>query len=216
MGKFLIILIIAVVAVSFFIYKDRTADNLSIEQEELEDTNMQSNEKQWDFAPEMQIDQSKVYVATMKTNKGEIKFELFAPETPFTVNSFVFLAREGFYNDVIFHRVIKDFMIQGGDPTGTGTGGPGYTFNDEAITRDYTRGTLAMANAGPNTNGSQFFIMHQDLPLPKSYVIFGQVIEGMDTVDKIANTEVQESLMGEMSSPVEEIKIESIKIEEKD
>ena len=213
MGKFLIILIIAVVAVSIFIYKDRTSDDLVIDNKE-DETNMESDTNQWGFAPEMQIDQSKTYIATMKTNKGDIKFRLFAPETPFTVNNFIFLSREGFYDDVIFHRVIKDFMIQGGDPTGTGTGGPGYAFSDEAIIRDYTRGTLAMANAGPNTNGSQFFIMHKDLSLPRSYVIFGEVIEGIETIDKIAEVEVQASPMGELSSPVDEIKIKSIKIEE--
>jgi len=212
MRKFLIILIIAVVAVSFFIYKDRTSDDLAIDNKD--ETNVESDEKQWEFAPEMQIDQSKTYIATMKTNKGDIKFKLFASETPFTVNNFIFLSREGFYDDVIFHRVIKDFMIQGGDPTGTGTGGPGYSFSDEAIIRDYTRGTLAMANAGPNTNGSQFFIMHKDLALPRSYVIFGEVIEGIETVDKITEVEVQASSMGELSSPVDEIKIESIKIKE--
>jgi len=214
MRNFLIILIIAVVAVSFFIYKDRTSDDLVIDNKE-DETNMESDTKQWGFAPEMQIDQSKTYIATMKTNEGTIKFELFAPDTPFTVNNFIFLSEQGFYDDVIFHRIVKDFMIQGGDPTGTGTGGPGYTFSDEAITRDYTRGTLAMANAGPNTNGSQFFIMHKDLALPKSYVIFGKVIEGIETVDKIAEMEVQASLVGELSSPVKEIKIKSIKIEEK-
>ncbi len=214
MGKFLIILIIAVAAVSIFIYKDRTSDNLAIDQQE--EPNMETETNRWEFAPDMQIDQHKNYIATMKTNKGEIKFELFASDTPFTVNNFIFLSEKGFYDDTKFHRVIKDFMIQGGDPTGTGTGGPGYAFNDEGITRDYVRGTLAMANAGPNTNGSQFFIMHKDLPLPKSYVIFGQVIEGLDTLDKIAETEVQASQVGEMSSPVEEIVVKSIKIEEKD
>ncbi len=213
MSKFLIILIIAVVAVSFFIYKDRTSDDLAIDDKQ-EETNMESDTDQWEFAPDMQIDQSKKYIATMKTNKGEIKFELFASDAPFTVNNFIFLSREGFYDDVVFHRVIKDFMIQGGDPTGTGKGGPGYTFNDEAITGEYTRGTLAMANAGPNTNGSQFFIMHKDLALPKSYVIFGRVIEGIETIDKIADVEVQASQVGEMSSPVDEVKIKSIKIEE--
>ncbi len=211
MGKFLIILVIAVVAVSVFIYKDRTTDDLEIDKE----TDM-SEVKSWEIAPEMQIDQHKNYVATIKTNKGDIKLELFASDTPFTVNNFIFLAREDFYDDTIFHRVIKDFMIQGGDPMGTGAGGPGYTFNDEAITKDYLRGTLAMANAGPNTNGSQFFIMHKDIPLPKSYVIFGQIIEGMDVVDKIAETEVQANQFGDNSSPIEEIKIKSIKIEEKD
>ncbi len=211
MRKFLIILVIAVVAVAIFIYKDKTTNDLAIDEE----SNM-DDVKTWEFAPEMQIDQHKEYVATMKTNKGEIKFELFASDTPFTVNNFIFLAREDFYNNTVFHRIVKDFMIQGGDPTGTGTGGPGYTFSDESIIKDYMRGTLAMANAGPNTNGSQFFIMHKDLPLPKSYVIFGQVIEGMDIIDKITEIEVQANQFGELSSPVEEIKIKSIKIEEKD
>jgi cyclophilin family peptidyl-prolyl cis-trans isomerase len=214
MGKFLIILIIAVVAVSFFIYRGRTDDAMEGELVK-EDTNVESEIKQWEFPPDMEIDQHKEHVATMKTSKGEIKIKLYASETPFTVNNFVFLSRQGFYDNTKFHRVIKDFMIQGGDPTGTGKGGPGYTFNDEPIIRDYTRGTLAMANAGPNTNGSQFFIMHQELPLPKSYVIFGEVIEGMDVVDKIANTEVKASPFGELSSPVEDITIKSIKIEEK-
>src|SRR3954471_4559158 len=112
--------------------------------------------------------------------------QLFPAEAPNTVNNFVFLARDGYYDGVIFHRVISGFMIQGGDPTGTGRGGPGYRFNDEPVSRQYKRGTLAMANAGPNTNGSQFFVMHADYPLPPSYTIFGKLTSGEEGVDAIA------------------------------
>jgi cyclophilin family peptidyl-prolyl cis-trans isomerase len=108
-------------------------------------------------------------------------------DAPRTVNNFVFLAKDGFYDGVIFHRVIPGFMIQGGDPTGTGRGGPGYRFEDEPVSKRYERGTLAMANAGPNTNGSQFFIMHADYGLPPNYTIFGRLTGGHDVVDKIAN-----------------------------
>lgn len=133
---------------------------------------------------------------TIETNKGTIVFETYNSDAPKTVENFITLANKGYYNGVIFHRVIQDFMIQGGDPTGTGRGGPGYTFADElnpntdSYKNGYTRGTVAMANAGPNTNGSQFFIMHKDTPLPNSYTIFGKVISGMDVVDAIAQTEV--------------------------
>jgi cyclophilin family peptidyl-prolyl cis-trans isomerase len=144
--------------------------------------------KQYPSKPAMQIDRAKKYTATIETTQGTMKAELFANDAPETVNNFVFLARDGYYNGVTFHRVIPDFMIQTGDPTGTGTGGPGYRFNDEPVTRNYERGTLAMANAGPNTNGSQFFIVHKDYPLPKNYTIFGKVTEGLDTLDKIATT----------------------------
>ena len=136
----------------------------------------------------MQIDPSKHYTATIDTSLGTMKADLFASDAPITVNNFVFLARQGFYDGVTFHRVIPNFMAQTGDPTGTGTGGPGYRFNDEPVTRKYVRGTLAMANAGPNTNGSQFFIVHKDYPLPPNYTIFGKVTDGLDTLDKIATT----------------------------
>jgi cyclophilin family peptidyl-prolyl cis-trans isomerase len=136
----------------------------------------------------MTIDPRKSYTATIETTVGTMTLELFASEAPKTVNNFVVLARDGFYDGVIFHRVIKGFMIQGGDPQGTGMGGPGYRFADEPVKRPYTRGTLAMANAGPNTNGSQFFIMHQDYPLPPQYTIFGQLLSGEDVLDKIATT----------------------------
>jgi cyclophilin family peptidyl-prolyl cis-trans isomerase len=147
--------------------------------------------QQWSSPPELTIDTGRSYTATIHTNRGDITAKLYADEAPRTVNNFVFLAREGFYDGVVFHRVIRDFMIQGGDPTGTGTGGPGYKFADEldsARERGYRRGTLAMANAGPDTNGSQFFICHQDVGLPPSYNVFGKVIDGLDIVDDIATT----------------------------
>ena len=161
--------------------------------------------------PKMTIDKTKKYTAVMKTSAGDIELALFADKTPTTVNNFVTLAKKNFYNNVIFHRTINGFMIQGGDPTGTGRGGPGYTFNDEPFDGEYTRGTLAMANAGPNTNGSQFFIMHKDTPLPKNYVIFGKVTNGLETVDKIAEAPVESN--GE--TPMNPIKILSVEISEK-
>ena len=142
--------------------------------------------KSYPAPPQMSIDLAHTYAATIETSAGTMTAELFASEAPKTVNNFVFLAREGFYDGVIFHRVIRGFMIQGGDPTGTGRGGPGYRFNDEPVKRRYERGILAMANAGPNTNGSQFFVMHADYGLPPNYTIFGKVTAGEDVLDKIA------------------------------
>jgi cyclophilin family peptidyl-prolyl cis-trans isomerase len=174
----------------------------------------------WDKPPEMTIDIKKTYTATIETSKGIIKAQLFAKEDPITVNNFVFLAKEKFYDGVIFHRIIKDFMVQTGDPKGDGTGGPGYKFADEKVTRDYKRGTLAMANSGPNTNGSQFFIVHKDnSTLSKNYTIFGQ-IEATDsaslkTLDDIANTPVEKSTSGEESSPTQLVMIKTMTIEEK-
>ena len=132
------------------------------------------------------------HLVTIKTNLGEIKFETYDVDAPNTVVNFIKLANEGFYNGVIFHRVIDGFMIQGGDPTGTGRGGPGYKFADEldpatpSYQAGYQKGVVAMANAGPNTNGSQFFIMVADYPLPNNYTIFGQVVAGQVVVDQIA------------------------------
>ena len=174
--------------------------------------------KQWSSPPPMQLKEGVDYQATLRTSKGDIVIDLFEQETPQTVNSFVFLAREGFYNGVTFHRVIEGFMIQTGDPTGTGAGGPGYEFDDEPFSRDYTPGTVAMANHGPNTNGSQFFIVQADLRgrLPKDYTIFGEVTQGMDVVDAIAAVEkTYNPRMGEQSAPVEPIYIESVEIVEK-
>ncbi len=141
---------------------------------------------EYDGPPAMMLDESKTYKAVITTTHGVINVDLFTTEVPNTVNNFVFLAREGFYDNVIFHRVIPGFMIQGGDPTGTGTGGPGYRFNDEPVKRQYLRGTLAMANSGANTNGSQFFIMHQEYALPPQYTIFGFATSGVEVVDSIA------------------------------
>ncbi|MBP9813854.1 peptidylprolyl isomerase [Candidatus Woesebacteria bacterium] len=161
----------------------------------------------------MQIDVNKSYSALLQTSAGDIEIALNAKETPITVNNFVYLSKAGFYDDTIFHRVIRGFMIQGGDPEGTGRGGPGYRFEDEFFSGDYTRGTVAMANAGPDTNGSQFFIMHADYGLPSDYVIFGSVTKGLDVVDKIATAETLES--GEGSTPVKPITVDSVTITEK-
>ena len=163
-------------------------------------------------AMDLEIDTQKAYQAILHTTEGDITIELNATATPITVNNFVKLARQNFYDNTIFHRVIADFMIQGGDPTGTGTGDPGYKFDDEPFTGEYTRGTVAMANSGPDTNGSQFFIMHGDTPLPKNYVIFGKVVSGMEAVDKIATAETTASLGGEQSKPVNPASITSIEI----
>lgn len=162
--------------------------------------------------PEMEIDQNHQYLAILKTDLGEIQIELFANQTPITVNNFVSLAKNNFYDGTIFHRVISGFMIQGGDPKGDGTGGPGYRFDDESFEGKYERGVVAMANAGPSTNGSQFFIMHQDYDLPPNYVIFGKVVRGMETVDKIANAPTQASPGGEKSRPVNPVKVEKVEI----
>jgi cyclophilin family peptidyl-prolyl cis-trans isomerase len=144
--------------------------------------------KQWSTAPAMQIDPKKKFTARMETDKGTMVIELFAEKTPKTVNNFVFLAREGYYDGVIFHRVINDFMVQGGDPTGTGMGGPGYKFADEfhpGLKHD-KKGVLSMANAGPGTNGSQFFITHVPTPwLDGKHTVFGQVVEGLDVLMSI-------------------------------
>jgi len=144
--------------------------------------------KQWSTPPAIQIDPKKKYKAHMATDNGTMVIELFADKTPKTVNNFVFLSREGYYDGVIFHRVIDNFMVQGGDPTGTGTGGPGYKFGDEfdpSLKHD-KRGVLSMANAGPGTNGSQFFITHVATPwLDGKHSVFGQVVEGLDVLMSI-------------------------------
>ena len=156
--------------------------------------------------------------AVIKTNKGTIRFELLEADAPKTTENFITLAERGDYDGIIFHRVIKGFMIQGGDPTGTGRGGEaakGGRFNDEINSSSpvyktgYKAGTVAMANAGPNTNGSQFFIMHADYPLPPSYTIFGRVTEGQDVVDAIATSKRDSN-----DRPVEDIKMEKVTIED--
>ena len=174
----------------------------------------QMSDKVYSSPPSMSIDLSKSYTALIKTNLGDITVELFQDTAPNTVNNFVSLSKDNYYDNVIFHRVISGFMIQGGDPSGTGHGDmgkyPGYKFDDELDSpRDYTKGILAMANAGPNTNGSQFFIMHNDYPLPYQYTIFGNVTKGLDVVDNIASMETDAS-----DKPIKDITILDIQIEE--
>lgn len=154
---------------------------------------------------------------TLQTTEGDIKLELDVKNTPKTAANFVLLAGKDFYNGVKFHRIMKDFMVQSGDPNSKdddpandGQGGPGYQFDNEKITGEYTRGTLAMANAGENTNGSQFFIMHKDTNLPKNYVIFGHVVEGLDVLDKIAETPVKDNGQGEVSQPTKDVVINKV------
>jgi cyclophilin family peptidyl-prolyl cis-trans isomerase len=151
--------------------------------------------KQYSKAPEMQIDPSKRYTAIMHTDKGDIQIELFAAQAPRTVNNFVALARDGFYNGTTFHRVIKDFMAQGGDPTGTGMGGPGYKFADEPSAlalKHQGKGILSMANAGPNTNGSQFFITYRTTDhLDGKHAVFGRVVSGMEVAEAIRERDPQ-------------------------
>ena len=168
--------------------------------------------KTYDREPEMKIDQNKVYVARVETTAGPIVLELYPKQAPRHVNSFVFLAKEGFYDGVIFHRVIPGFMIQGGDPTGTGGGGPGYKLKAEFNETKHVRGVLSAARTpDPNSAGSQFFLMHGEAPhLDRQYTAYGKVVEGMETVDKIAQAPT-----GENDRPTNPVSIKSIKIEEK-
>jgi cyclophilin family peptidyl-prolyl cis-trans isomerase len=172
--------------------------------------------RQYTNPPEMRIDPTQTYTATLETNRGDIQVEFYPQDAPETVNNFVCLAQDGFYDGTPFHRIVSGFVIQGGDPTGTGAGGPGYRFDDEPVTRDYERGTLAMANAGPNTNGSQFFIVLDDLrgKLPKNYTIFGKVTGGLDIVDAIAQTPTTVGRSGEKSTPTEPVTLERVTVSE--
>lgn len=208
---YILLLVVAAGLVVFFYSTPGTQQSTAQPEKEATDSAMA---KTYSAPPTLSIDTKKKYAAVMTTSKGPMTIELFASETPNTVNNFVFLAREKFYDGTVFHRIIKDFMIQGGDPKGNGTGDPGYKFNDEKITRDYKRGIVAMANSGPNTNGSQFFIMHGETPLPKNYVIFGQVTQGLETLDAIANTPTTDNGMGEESKPTEKVTIQSVTITE--
>ena len=171
-------------------------------------------DKTYSAAPAMNINESGKYSAVIETSLGSIEIELFTDIAPITVNNFINLSNDGYYDNVIFHRVIKGFMIQGGDPSGTGHGEmgkyPGYEFQDELNNpMQYEKGIVAMANRGPNTNGSQFFIMHVDYPLPYDYTIFGKVSNGIDVVDTIANVQT-----GDMDKPVDDVVINSVDIKE--
>lgn len=170
----------------------------------------------WTKPFDMTIDPKGSYTATLETSHGPVEVEFFPEDAPKTVNNFVNLAREGFYDGTVFHRIVKGFVVQGGDPTGTGSGGPGFKFEDEPVTREYERGTLAMANAGPNTNGSQFFICLQDLrgSLPKNYTIFGRVTSGLENVDAMASVQVRRGPSGEPSSPTEPVTLEKVTVSE--
>ncbi len=215
---FILMGIVAIVGIFFILRQEKPARQAEVMQDQSQpnsdsvtnssDTSMQEKTQ----APAMEIDTNKSYTAVLNTSEGPIRIALNDDQTPVTVNNFVSLARKGFYDGTIFHRVIDGFMIQGGDPKGDGTGGPGYRFADEDFEGEYTRGTVAMANAGPDTNGSQFFIMHEDYDLPKNYVIFGYVAEGMETVDAIATAPVKRSPSGENSSPVTPVKVETVEI----
>ena len=171
-------------------------------------------DKTYSAPPSMNINENGNYSAVIETSLGSIEIELFTDIAPITVNNFVNLSKDGYYDNVIFHRVIKGFMIQGGDPSGTGHGEmgkyPGYEFQDELNNpMQYEKGIVAMANRGPNTNGSQFFIMHVDYPLPYDYTIFGKVSNGIDVVDAIANVQT-----GDMDKPVDDVVINSVDIKE--
>ena len=175
---------------------------------------VQMSDKIYDSQPTMQIDVSKSYTAVIKTNLGDMTVEFFTDDAPITVNNFISLSKDGYYDNVIFHRVISGFMIQGGDPSGTGHGDygkfPGYEFEDELDNqRSYEKGILAMANRGPNTNGSQFFIMHVDYPLPYSYTIFGKVVDGFDVIDKIASVETDSA-----DKPTTDVVISTVEVTE--
>ena len=172
------------------------------------------SDKIYDKQPEMNINTNSSYTAVIKTNLGDMTVEFFTDDAPITVNNFISLSKDGYYDNVIFHRVISGFMIQGGDPSGTGHGDygkyPGYKFDDELNNqRPYEKGILAMANAGPNTNGSQFFIMHVDYPLPYSYTIFGQVVDGFDVIDKIASVETDSA-----DKPTTDVVISTVEVTE--
>jgi len=167
------------------------------------------NTKSYKSAPAMQLEEGKNYKAIFKTTLGDIKVDLHEKESPETVNNFVFLANEGFYNGLIFHRIIPEFMIQGGDPLGNGTGGPGYSFEDEFNSKRIVKGSLAMANSGPNTNGSQFFIVTADATpwLDGKHTNFGQVEEGQEVVDALGVVETDS-----FDKPITDVVVNSIEI----
>ena len=200
---------ITIIVIGYFSrYKSLQENNLNL----IPDNNLTETQK----SAELQTNQNKMHIVTLKTNFGEIQFETYDADAPKTVNNFITLAEKGFYNNLIFHRVIKGFMIQGGDPKGNGTGGPDYQFEDElnpsaeSYKTGYKKGVVAMANAGPNTNGSQFFIMLADYPLPNNYTIFGKVINGQEVIDAIGNTRT-----GPNDKPVKPVIMEKVTVEAK-
>jgi len=190
------VLVVSVVLLGFYLFSDKHSVNTEI--------TLNENEGGLNLSPEDVNNQKNMI--TLETNYGRIVIETYNNDAPNTVNNFITLAEDGFYDGLTFHRVIKGFMIQGGDPNGNGTGGPGYKFDDElnpeteSYKNGYKKGVVAMANSGPNTNGSQFFIMTEDYPLPNAYTIFGKVTEGQDVVDTIANVRT-----GQNDRPIEPV-----------
>lgn len=215
MNKYALLILIIVPLVIFILaitYKDKVMQSGN-PYESSEDSKVILTDKNNVKPPTTKLDIIKTYKVKFETTEGDIVIKVNALDTTMASTNFVYLSKIGFYDGTIFHRVIKDFMIQGGDPLGNGTGSPGYTFNDEPFDGEYVRGTVAMANSGPNTNGSQFFIIHKDYTqLPKNYVIFGKVVEGMDTVDKIAESPVEDNGNGEISKPVTPITINKARV----
>src|SRR3989338_5796907 len=213
---YLILSILGLLIIAGFIFIARSPTQKEKTINEPTETQSKPTKIMENTAPEMTIDKNKKYSAVLKTTEGDITIDLNADKTLITVNNFVTLARKNFYNSTVFHRVIKGFMIQGGDPKGDGSGGPGYRFDDEPFDGSYTRGTVARANGGPNTNGSQFFIMQKDRDLPKDYVIFGKVVSGIEIVDKIAEAPVKQNPnMDEISIPLNPVKVVSVQVNEK-
>ena len=210
MKKFLILSMLLFIFCGEDASEETTVETTIETTEEIEMT----YDKTYSAPPAMNINENGNYSAVIETSLGSIEIELFTDIAPITVNNFVNLSKDGYYDNVIFHRVIKGFMIQGGDPSGTGHGEmgkyPGYEFQDELNNpMQYEKGIVAMANRGPNTNGSQFFIMHVDYPLPYDYTIFGKVSNGIDVVDAIANVQT-----GDMDKPVDDVVINSVDIKE--
>jgi len=208
MKKFLILLLL----LSFCSTDQSGTEEVLEDTDTTTTTGVTMSDKVYDKQPDMNINMDTTYTAVIKTNLGDMTVEFFLDDAPMTVNNFVSLAKDGYYDNVIFHRVISGFMIQGGDPSGTGHGDygkyPGYEFEDELNNqRPYEKGILAMANRGPNTNGSQFFIMHVEYPLPYSYTIFGSVTEGFDVIDKIASVETDSA-----DKPTDDVVINTVEI----
>ncbi|MCX6733376.1 MAG: peptidylprolyl isomerase [Candidatus Peregrinibacteria bacterium] len=198
---YIVLAIIVAVAVGAVIYKNFTPTNPTDMKKTSSDDSVTNEEQKapkaavkYTFPGVLPADRIANKMVTIKTKKGDITFEMFDQEAPKTVSNFVYLAEQNYYDNLTFHRVVANFVIQGGDPTGNGTGGPGYKFADEKVVRSYDQGIVAMANSGPNTNGSQFFIMLDNVPLPKLYTIFGKVTSGMDVVKKIQVGDVMESV----------------------
>lgn len=201
---FIILVIIALIVVGFYIIFSKQFSKIGFQDKQA--NNIETNKSEV---------KNMTHIIIIKTNMGEIRFTTYNADAPKTVNNFITLVQKGFYDGVIFHRVIDGFMIQGGDPTGTGTGGPGYVFNDElnlqteSFKEGYKKGVVAMANAGPDTNGSQFFVMVADYPLPHNYTIFGKVISGQAVADAIA-----QSKTGADDRPVSPVIMEKVTVSE--